>query len=109
MQSPNVSRKLNLSALGKDIEVVFRVDNDRFIFPSNQHESPSKTIMFVGGSTTECSAVSESLRFPHYVSTLLRRMVKISIQSIWEGQAIPCTTLLIFSSIMLIYIGLIIW
>lgn len=72
MHSPNVSRKLNLSSLGKDIEVVFRVDNDRFIFPSNQHESPSKTIMFVGGSTTECSAVSESLRFPHYVSTLFK-------------------------------------
>ena len=73
MQSPNVERILDLSSLGIDSDVVFRVDNNRFILPSNQNKNPSKTIMFVGGSTTECSAVTEALRFPNYVSTLFSK------------------------------------
>ncbi len=39
--------------------------------PAQRFDSPSATIVFLGGSTTECLFVAEDLRFPTYVSTLL--------------------------------------
>lgn len=54
--------------------VQFRVDDRSYIIPSSRFEKPDKTIVFLGGSTTECIAVEESLRFPVLVSTLLERM-----------------------------------
>lgn len=42
-----------------------------YVLPSFQHEQPSATIAFLGGSTTECAAVREELRFPARVSQLL--------------------------------------
>jgi len=74
MQSPNTERSLDRSLLGiKGDNVLFRVDANRFIVPSNQYKKPEKTIMFMGGSTTECSAVEEDKRFPNYVSTLFAK------------------------------------
>ena len=71
MQSPSTHRIFDRSWLDKKIKKVsFRVDKNRFIQPSNQHSEPEKTIMFLGGSTTENSYVQESLRFPNYVSAL---------------------------------------
>lgn len=48
-----------------------RTDDRSYILPSNQYDDPDCTIAFLGGSTTECFAVAESLRFPALVSTLL--------------------------------------
>ena len=71
MQSPNVNREYDRSWLDpNDSVVTFRVNKNRFILPANQHEDPVKTIMFMGGSTTECAAVAEDKRFPNYVSKL---------------------------------------
>lgn len=42
-----------------------------YIEPVGQHPEPDVTVAFLGGSTTECVAVTEHLRFPALVSTLL--------------------------------------
>lgn len=49
-----------------------RTDARSYILPSFQYGDPEATIAFLGGSTTECSAVRENLRFPALVSSLLR-------------------------------------
>jgi lysophospholipase L1-like esterase len=51
--------------------VRFRTDGRGYIRPVDQHAMPDATIAFLGGSTTECRAVQEELRFPALVSTLL--------------------------------------
>jgi len=71
MHSPRTNRVLDRSWLDAEGDKVsFKVNADRFILPSNQHENAEKTIMFMGGSTTECSVVTEDKRFPNYVSKL---------------------------------------
>jgi GDSL-like Lipase/Acylhydrolase family len=51
--------------------VRLRTDARSYILPSFQYQDPDATIAFLGGSTTECSAVQEDLRFPALVSRLL--------------------------------------
>lgn len=51
--------------------VRFRTDGRAYIAPSLRYKEPDATIVFMGGSTTECSAVQESLRFPALTSDLL--------------------------------------
>jgi GDSL-like Lipase/Acylhydrolase family len=48
-----------------------RTDARSYILPSFQYQDPDATIAFLGGSTTECYAVQEDLRFPALVSRLL--------------------------------------
>ena len=56
-----------------------RTDARSYILPSFQYKDPDATIAFMGGSTTECSAVQEDLRFPALVSTLLaQRGLKVN-------------------------------
>jgi hypothetical protein len=60
------------SAIGADPPIVpLRTDGRGYILPSHQFEAPDVTIAFLGGSTTECAAVAEEVRFPALVSTLL--------------------------------------
>ena len=50
-------------------EFVFRTDKDGFIVgPKNYNLNDTVSIIFFGGSTTECLFVEEELRFPHLVS-----------------------------------------
>ncbi|MFO0915659.1 MAG: SGNH/GDSL hydrolase family protein [Pirellulales bacterium] len=49
----------------------FRTTERSYVAPSGQHAQPRATVAFLGGSTTECMAVDESLRFPALVSDLL--------------------------------------
>ena len=73
MQSPNIDTQKNRQWLDKkQPNILFRTDKNSFIQPSNQYKKPEKTIMFMGGSTTECSYVKEELRFPNHVSTLFK-------------------------------------
>lgn len=53
--------------------VPLRTDERSYILPSFRFENPDWTIAFLGGSTTECAAVSEEIRFPALVSTLLEQ------------------------------------
>ena len=48
-----------------------RTDARHYILPSRRFESPDATVAFLGGSTTECSALDEAERFHAVVSDLL--------------------------------------
>jgi hypothetical protein len=68
------------SIITKDhTRVHFRVDDRGYVLPSHQFDPGDITIAFLGGSTTECFAVDEPLRFPALVSTLLaKRGLKVN-------------------------------
>jgi lysophospholipase L1-like esterase len=51
--------------------VHLRTDDRCYILPSFQYEHPAATIAFLGGSTTECSAVAEPDRFHAVVARKL--------------------------------------
>jgi lysophospholipase L1-like esterase len=53
--------------------VSLRTDDRSYIEPASAHANPDTTIVFLGGSTTECSAVDERLRFPVLVGDILAR------------------------------------
>lgn len=57
----------------QDPVVRFRTDARGYILPSRRFSPPDFTVAFVGGSTTECSAVREDARFHAVVSTLLEK------------------------------------
>jgi len=44
-----------------------RIDPDGYILPSQVNESPDLTLLFLGGSTTECMFMDEADRFPYAV------------------------------------------
>jgi hypothetical protein len=49
------------------------VDADGFIKPSRKHTHPDLSVVFLGGSTTECLFVDEENRFPYVVGTILEQ------------------------------------
>jgi lysophospholipase L1-like esterase len=53
--------------------VRFRTNERSYSLPSRRFEMPDATVAFLGGSTTECKAVHEELRFPARVSFLLEQ------------------------------------
>ena len=64
--------ELDGRALGEEnSRVRFRTNERGYILPSDQFEEPQATIAFLGASTTANPAVSEELRFPALVSSLL--------------------------------------
>jgi len=74
LQSPSTNRVLDRTIINpKNPKVVFRTDSRGYIMPSSQYKKPDFNIFFLGGSTTECSYVSEKLRFPALVSTYLTK------------------------------------
>jgi lysophospholipase L1-like esterase len=50
---------------------LLRTDERAYILPSRRFAKPDATIVFLGGSTTECAALDEDARFPALVSKLL--------------------------------------
>jgi len=50
---------------------LLRTDERSYILPARRFEKPEATIVFLGGSTTECAALDEDQRFPALVSKLL--------------------------------------
>jgi hypothetical protein len=69
---PYRSLPIDRSAIGEDPPtVLLRTDARGYVLPSRRFDEPDLTIAFLGGSTTECMAVSEEKRFPARVSTLL--------------------------------------
>ncbi|MDA1014477.1 MAG: SGNH/GDSL hydrolase family protein [Planctomycetota bacterium] len=70
LRPANASRSINRQLINADQPLVeFRIDDRSYIRPSFQHAAPVVTIGFLGGSTTECFAVQEHLRFPALVSS----------------------------------------
>ncbi|WP_133511721.1 SGNH/GDSL hydrolase family protein [Candidatus Thiosymbion oneisti] len=54
-------------------EYRFEIDKDGYIYPSRIHDQPDLTIIFLGGSTTQCLYVDENNRFPYLVGRLLEK------------------------------------
>jgi lysophospholipase L1-like esterase len=72
VQHPNTHHVFNRAAISPESPTVeFRTDERGYILPSRRFKNPDATVAFLGGSTTECSAVAEGQRFPARVSTLL--------------------------------------
>jgi len=85
--SPSIDKLLNREWLDKDIPFVkYRTNENRFILPINQHKNPQSTVLFLGGSTTQCYYVQESLRFPALVSTILNKN-GLKVNTINSGRA----------------------
>jgi hypothetical protein len=60
---------------------LLRIDNDGFIVPSKKYTNPDMSIVFLGGSTTECRYVAEDHRFPCLAGALLEQQTGIKINS----------------------------
>lgn len=72
MHHPNTNQIFSRNLVNPDQPYgQLRTDNRSYIIPAFQFKDPDATIAFLGGSTTECSAVQEYLRFPALVSKLL--------------------------------------
>ncbi|MBO3699054.1 SGNH/GDSL hydrolase family protein [Roseivirga sp. E12] len=54
-------------------KVKFEIDIKGYIKPSNILKDPDVSIAFLGGSTTECSAIDELKRFPYLVGQLFNK------------------------------------
>lgn len=59
----------------------FRADQHAFIMPSMVHEQADATIVFLGGSTTECIYVTEDVRFPYLAGRLIEHKTLKKINS----------------------------
>ena len=58
-----------------------RVDSDGFIMPSKIHADPDRSIVFLGGSTTECEYMDEEARFPYLVGRHLEKSLGLKVNS----------------------------
>ncbi|MGB0403677.1 MAG: SGNH/GDSL hydrolase family protein [Salibacteraceae bacterium] len=68
--TPNYEQLSNSDALIEK-EYCLTTDSNGFIQPSRIHSSPEISIVFLGGSTTECEFVSEKVRFPYLTGRLI--------------------------------------
>jgi hypothetical protein len=57
------------------------IDKDGFIMPSRKYDRPDLSIVFLGGSTTECMYVDEENRFPYLAGVILERETGRKINS----------------------------
>ncbi|MHC1751584.1 SGNH/GDSL hydrolase family protein [Humidesulfovibrio sp.] len=64
-----------------------RTDENGFIKPSAVHESPELSIVFLGGSTTECHFMDEDARFPYLVGRSLETSLGKRVNSYNTGRA----------------------
>jgi hypothetical protein len=64
-----------------------RVDADGFIMPSRRHARPDVTLVFLGGSSTECMFVDEENRFPFMAGVLLEQQTGKKINSFNGGMS----------------------
>jgi hypothetical protein len=72
LQNANRDALINRGPIDPQIpKVRFRTDSRSYILPAFQHQQPDATVAFLGGSTTECIAVQEPLRFHAQVSEML--------------------------------------
>lgn len=60
---------------------IIRVDENGFIMPAKVHEHPDLTLVFLGGSTTECIYDDENNRFPYLAGHLLEESTGLRVNS----------------------------
>ena len=71
-----------------DPTVRLRTDARGYMLPAVHYDDGVATVVFFGGSTTECAAVKEELRFPMVVSDLLAKDgLKVNTLSIAQAGA----------------------
>lgn len=63
------------------------VDRDGFIKPSRKYAHPDLSVVFLGGSTTECMFVDEENRFPYVAGALLEQATGKKINSYNGGMS----------------------
>lgn len=86
-------RKVNEQQFGpEEGHYSLRTNADGFIEPSGVHRDPQLTLVFLGGSTTECAWVEEESRFAHRVSVLLGQQLDRRVNS-FNGGASGANTL----------------
>lgn len=64
-----------------------RADADGFVEPSKIHEKPDLTVVFLGGSTTECHYMDELDRYPYLVGRRLEERLGLKVNSYNGGFA----------------------
>jgi lysophospholipase L1-like esterase len=70
-----------------DKDYLLRSDENGFIMPSKIHSHPDLSVVFLGGSTTECMKVGEDLRFPYLAGRLLENKLHLKVNSYNGGKA----------------------
>jgi lysophospholipase L1-like esterase len=60
---------------------LLRIDKNGFIEPSRKYAHADKSLVFLGGSTTECRYNQEDERFPYLTGVLLEKELGIKINS----------------------------
>ena len=65
----------------------FRADADGYLIPSQVHQHPDLTVVFLGGSTTECMYMQEEERFPYLVGRLMEQRLGITVNTLNGGTA----------------------
>jgi len=80
----NIDQTLKRDLIDDKIKSVhFRTDDRCYIKPSKRFSKPDFTVVFMGASTTECSAVQEDKRFHYLVSkNLEQRGLKVNTLNI---------------------------
>ncbi len=58
-----------------------RTDADGFILPAKRHAAPDFTLVFLGGSTTECLYMPEERRFPVRAALLLEERTRLRVNA----------------------------
>lgn len=64
-----------------------RADNQGFIIPSKVHAKPDLSIVFLGGSTTECHYMGEEERFPYLAGRKLEEGTGLKVNALNGGYA----------------------
>jgi lysophospholipase L1-like esterase len=81
--------KARLDTPGEIVRGSYRIetDDDGFIKPARVHADPDVTIVFLGGSTTECMYVDAENRFPFLAGRLLEQKTGLRVNSLNGGKA----------------------
>ena len=66
---------------------LLRIDEDGFIMPSKKYSHPDISLVFLGGSTTECHLMEEEHRFPYLTGSLIERELGIKVNSYNGGRS----------------------
>ncbi|MGQ9920984.1 MAG: SGNH/GDSL hydrolase family protein [Desulfobacca sp.] len=64
---------------------LLRIDGRGFIIPSQIHEKPEVTLVFLGGSSTACGYMGEEERFPYLAGRLLEASTGKKVNSYNSG------------------------
>ena len=62
-------------------------DKDGFVEPARRHVEPDLSVVFLGGSTTECMYVAPQNRFAHLAATKLEQSLGLKVNGLNAGRS----------------------